>query len=66
MVAALRADVCDIGEDKLGFRAEKVGTHSQRSVAAVAMYIGECTVYTIIMIWRWSSDAFLRYIRKQL
>ena len=31
----------------------------------MAMYIGECPVYTIMMIGRWSSDAFLRYIRKQ-
>ena len=30
------------------------------------MYLGECPVYTIMMIGRWSSDAFLRYIRKQV
>ena len=32
----------------------------------MAMYLGECPVYTIILIGRWSSDAFLRYIRKQV
>ena len=32
----------------------------------MAMYLGECPVYTIMMIGRWSSDAFLRYIRKQV
>ena len=53
-------------EDKLGFRAEQVGTHSQRSGAVMAMYLGECPVYTIMMIGRWSSDDFLRYIRKQV
>ena len=32
----------------------------------MAKYLGECPVYTIMMIGRWSSDAFLRYIRKQV
>jgi len=30
------------------------------------MYLGEIPVYTIMLIGRWSSDAFLRYIRKQV
>ena len=66
MVAALRDAVRAIGEDKLGFKAEQIGTHYQRSGAAMAMYLGECPVHTIMMIGRWSSDAFLRYIRKQV
>ena len=66
MVDALRAAVISIGEDVLGFKAEDIGTHSIRSGAAMAMYLGECPVYTIMMIGRWSSDAFLRYIRKQV
>jgi hypothetical protein len=34
----------------------------------MAMYLGEVPVYIIIimMLGRWSSDAFLRYIRKQV
>ena len=32
----------------------------------MAMYLGECPVYKITMIGRWSSDAFLRYIGKQV
>ena len=32
----------------------------------MAMFLGECPVFTIMMIGRWSSDAFLRYIRKQV
>ena len=66
MVAALRDAVRAIKEDKLGFKAEQVGTHSQRSGAAMVMYLGKCSVYTIMMIGRWSSDDFLRYIRKQV
>ena len=66
VVEALRSAVIKIGEDSLGFKAEDVGTHSIRSGAAMAMYLGECRVYSIMMIGRWSSDAFLRYIRKQI
>ena len=32
----------------------------------MAIYLGECPVYKIMMIGQWSSDAFLRYIRKQV
>ena len=62
MVAALRDDVCAIREYKLDFKGEKVGTHSQRLGAAMEMYLGGCTVYTIMMVGRWYSDAFLGYI----
>ena len=58
MVAALRDAVRAIREDKLGFKSEQVGTHSQRSGAAMALYLWEFPVYTIMMIGRWSSDAF--------
>ncbi len=32
----------------------------------MAMFLGGCPVFLIMMIGRWSSDAFLRYIRKQV
>ena len=66
MIEAIRAAVIGIGEDQLGIKADDVGTHSIRSSAEMAMYLVECPVYTIMMIGRWSSDAFLRYIRKQV
>ena len=66
MVADMRGAVCAIWEDKLGLKVEQVGTHSQISRSAMVMYLWECPVYTIMMIGRWSSDAFLRYIRKQV
>ena len=66
MTQALRSAVTSIGEEVVGINASDVGTHSIRSGAAMAMYSGECPVYTIMMIGRWSSDAFLRYIRKQV
>ena len=50
MVTALRAAVMTIVEDKLGFLAHEVGTHTIRSGTVMAMYLGECSVYTIMMI----------------
>lgn len=65
-VVALDAAVGAVGYDKLGIKKGEIGTHSLRSGAAMAMYLGEVPVYTIMMLGRWSSDAFLRYIRKQV
>ncbi len=66
VVNALRDVIGAIGEARLGIAQHEVGTHSLRSGAAMAMYLGECPVYTIMLMGRWSSDAFLRYIRKQV
>ena len=63
---ALKAATVSIGETKLGFSKDDVGTHSLRSGGAMAMHLAEIPVYTIMIIGRWSSDAFLRYIRKQV
>ena len=63
---ALRAAATIIGEDRLGFKPHEVGTHSIRSGAAMAMYLDEVPVYSIMLMGRWLSDAFLRYIRKQV
>eukprot|EP00957_Ditylum_brightwellii_P166469 12671483-Ditylum_brightwellii.AAC.1 len=62
MINALRDAVVAIGEDILGFKKESVGTHSIRSGSAMSIYLRECPVYTIMMIGRWSSNTFLRYI----
>lgn len=62
----IRAAVSAIGKDVLGFSANEIGTHSNRSAAAMAMYLANVPVYTIMLIGRWSSDAFLLYIRKQV
>ena len=66
MVDSLRAAVTAIGEEKLGFKSSEIGTHSLRSGAAMAMFLDQVPVYTIMLIGRWSSEAFLKYIRKQV
>ena len=64
MIEALLVAVIAIGEDQLGIKAGDVGTHSIRSASAMATYLGEFPVYTIMMIGRWSSNAFLKYSHK--
>ena len=66
MIHALSDAVRAIGEVKLGIKKEDVGTHSIRLGVAMAMYLGECPVFMIMLIGGWSSNAFLRYIRKQV
>lgn len=66
VIASLRMASKAIGEERLDFKISDIGTHSIRSSAAMQMFLGERPVYVIMMIGRWSSDAFLKYIRKQV
>jgi hypothetical protein len=66
MINALRDSVGGIGEIRLGIKKEDVGTHSIISGVVMAMYLGECPVFMIMLIGRWSSNTFLQYIRKQV
>ncbi len=43
-----------------------MGKHSIQSGAAMAMYLGGVPVFKNMMIGRWLSDAFMKYIRKQI
>jgi hypothetical protein len=66
VITTLRDAVKTHGEDDLRIYTHEVGTHSIRSGAAMAMYLGGVPVFAIMMIGRWSSDAFMKYIRKQI
>jgi hypothetical protein len=63
---ALWAACAAIGSTCLGFEPRKIGTHSLRLGATMEMYLAEIPVYTIMLIGRWLSDAFLHYIQKQV
>ena len=39
-----------LGEDVLNIKADEVGTHSIRSAAAMAMFIGGLPVYLIMLM----------------
>jgi hypothetical protein len=62
----LRAIVILIGEDKLGFSKDDIGLHSIRSGGAMAMFLSGTAVIIIMRVGRWSSEAFLEYIRDQI
>jgi hypothetical protein len=66
LLSRIRAAATSIGRDDLGFDPDTIGLHSARSGAAMAMYLGGVPVFTIMLLGRWSSEAFLRYIRKQV
>ena len=49
----------------LGFEPSKIGTHFLHSDAVMEMYLAVVPVYTITLISKRSSKAFLCYIWKQ-
>ena len=63
---ALRDGLTVFGSEKLRIKPEEIGTHSIRSGAAMAMYLGRVPVFAIQLIDCWSSDALMKYIRKQI
>ena len=66
LVNAVEAAVEAVGQDVVNIQVGEIGTHSIQSGAAMAMYLGDVPVYNIMMLERWSSNAFLQYIRKQV
>ena len=66
ILQSLKWAVDELGPDHLGFSSDEIGCHSIRSGAAMAMYLNQVPTYTIMLQGRWCSDAFLRYIRKQV
>ena len=62
----LRFIVDLIGEDTLGFTSNDIGLHSIRSGGAMAMVLSGISTIIIQRVGRWSSEAFLEYIREQI
>jgi len=66
ILSRIQQAVVSLGHTALGFHPEEVGTHSNRSGGTMGMFLAGTPVYTIMLMGRWSSDAFMRYIRKQV
>ena len=62
----LRAIVNIIGYETLGFEKDDIGLHSIRSGGVMAMFLSGAPVVVIQRVGRWSSEAFLEYIREQV
>ena len=66
ILATLRAAADSMGEDVLGFTSSEIGCHSIQSACAMALFLAGYAEFTIMLIGRWRSYSFLRYIRKQM
>jgi hypothetical protein len=62
----LKSIVALIGEQVLGFTADDIGLHSLRSGGAMAMFLSKTSTIIMMRVGRWSSEAFLEYIREQV
>ena len=54
---SLKWAVDELGPDHLGFSSDKIGCHSIRSGATMAMYLNNIKTYTIMLQGRWCSNA---------
>jgi hypothetical protein len=61
----LRTTARILGHAKTGYLPDDVGTHSIRSGAAMALFLAHEPVVNIQLLGRWSSNAFMDYIRPQ-
>ena len=61
----LRAIARIIGETVLDFNDMNIGLHSLRSGGAMEIFLSGVSTIIIKRIGRWSSDAFLEYIRER-
>ena len=62
----LRTIVVSIGEYVLGFKKYDIGLHSILAGGAMTMLLSGTSVIIIMRFVRWSSKAFLEYIREQV
>lgn len=51
---------------KLPYDDIDVGSHSIRSGAAMALYMANISTVDIMLLGRWSSDAFMKYLRPHI
>jgi hypothetical protein len=54
------------GKMTFGFHPHEIGNRSIRSGAAMALFLKDHSTAKIMILGRWSSDAFLVYIRPQV
>ncbi len=62
----LRDAAAAVGERRLGFPVDRIGTHSILVGAAMAMFLAGVPCQTIQLIGRWRSRTFMKYLRIQV
>ena len=66
LVTHIRSVVDAFGKSDLGFSPDGFGTHSIHSSTAMQLFLNNMPIFQIMLQGRWSSDAFLQYIRRQV
>jgi len=66
LIVMLRSTAEALGVDQVGYRPLEIGTHSIRSGCAMGLFMMDIHPIRIQIIGRWSSDAFMVYIRPQV
>ena len=62
----LQAIINLIWEDILGFTGDDIGLHYIQSGGAMSMFLPKASTIIMMRVGRWSSEAFLEYIREQV
>ena len=62
----IKSTAASLQEKFPSMNPDEFGTHSVRCGAALAMYLSGTAVIDIMLQGRWSSDAFLLYIKRQV
>ena len=62
----LRSSASSIGKETLGFVSWEISCHSIRSGFAMALVLVNTHPITIMIARRWKSNAFLKYVQKQI
>ena len=63
---SLRSVTLSFGEERLGLSHKELGTHSIWSGFAMELYLAKVYLETVMIMGKWASRAFLRYIRIQI
>jgi hypothetical protein len=62
----IKYGIIAVGKMKLGILCSEVKTQSICSGTTMTMYLARVPIFSIVLIRRWSSLAFLKYIRKHV
>ena len=65
-IVLLRDYITSIDYQSYGMTLSRIGLHSLRASAAMALFLNGVSPYIIMLLGRWSSDAFLQYLRTQV
>ena len=66
LMRSLKIAVKAIGKEKLDINDDTVGTHYIRTSHAMFLYINKFNTPKIILLGRWKSDCFMKYIQNQV